>query len=107
MVMDVFQAVADPVRRRLVEVLAEGERAAGDLAERARADFGVSQPATSKHLRVLREAGLVENRVDGSRRIYRLRPSGITEIADWAERQATFWTDRLDALELDLQQEDS
>jgi DNA-binding transcriptional ArsR family regulator len=96
--MDVFQAVADPVRRHLIETLAAGERPAGSLAERARVEFGLSQPATSKHLRVLREAGVVHCRVDGPRRLYPLRREPLVELAGWAETHARFWSDRLDAL---------
>jgi len=103
--MDVFQAVADPVRRRLVESLAEGERSAGELADLARQDFGVGQSGTSKHLRVLRESTLVVFRVDGARRVYRLRPDRINEIAQWVQHQTRFWTARLDDLGDELRQE--
>lgn len=100
--MDVFQAVADPVRRRLVESLAAGERSAGDLADLARAEFGIGQPGTSKHLRALRDSTLVVSRVDGARRIYRLEPRRVDEIAQWAQRQTRYWDERLDALEDEL-----
>jgi DNA-binding transcriptional ArsR family regulator len=103
--MDVFQAVADPVRRRLVEALADGERSAGELAGRALEQFGVQQSGTSKHLKVLRDSGLVTSRVDGARRLYRLQPERLAEIASWADRQARFWNDRLDALERGLEEE--
>jgi len=100
----VFQAVADPVRRRLVEALAEGgEHSAGELAELTRAEFGVGQPGTSKHLRALRDSALVVSRVDGARRIYRLQPRRVAELAEWAQRQTRFWADRLDALEHELE----
>lgn len=103
--MDLFQAVADPVRRRLVEELARGDRSAGELVDRARGEFGVSQSGTSKHLSVLRQSGVVESRVDGKRRVYRLRPESIDEIADWARRQTDFWTRRFDALAAALDEE--
>lgn len=93
-----MKAVADPVRRRLVEELAHGERTAGELVDRAKADFGVGQPGTSKHLRVLRHSGVVASRVDGKCRVYRLRPEPLAEIAEWVQRQTRFWTHRLDAL---------
>jgi DNA-binding transcriptional ArsR family regulator len=84
--VDVFQAVADKVRRRLVELLADGEATAGELAERMHTEFGISQPATSKHLRVLREAGMVTSRVDAQRRVYRLEARPLSEVVDWAQR---------------------
>jgi DNA-binding transcriptional ArsR family regulator len=102
--MDVFQAVADPVRRSLVERLARaGEAPAGALAGAARAEFGISQPATSKHLKVLREAGLVTSTVAAQQRVYRLQPEALAELADWATRQADFWRSKLNALDLHLQ----
>lgn len=97
--MDAFQAVADPIRRRLIEHLRDGELAAGELVERVRGEFGVSQPAVSKHLRLLREAGLVASRVDAQRRIYRVRPRRLAEIGHWIDRQRRFWDDKLAALE--------
>lgn len=98
--MDVFQAVADPVRRDLVEQLADaGEASAGQLAAAARARFGISQPATSKHLKVLRDAGVVHRTVAAQRRLYRLEPAALQELAAWAERQTRFWEARLAALE--------
>jgi DNA-binding transcriptional ArsR family regulator len=100
--MDAFQAVADPIRRRLIEHLGAGELAAGELVDRVRGEFGVSQPAVSKHLRLLREAGLVSSRVDAQRRIYRVRPRRLAEIGRWVDRQQRFWNDKLDALERDL-----
>ena len=101
--MDVFQAVADPIRRSIVERLAgAGEASAGQLAELARAKFGISQPATSRHLRVLREVGLVSSSVAAQRRVYRLNPRPLVDIADWATRQDRFWNDKIDALERHL-----
>lgn len=98
--MDIFQAVADPVRRCIVEQLArEGAASAGRLAEVAYADFGISQPATSRHLRVLRESGVVACTAAAQRRLYRLQPEAVAELADWASRQVAFWNDKLDALE--------
>ncbi|MGH3804875.1 MAG: ArsR/SmtB family transcription factor [Pseudonocardiaceae bacterium] len=104
--MDTFQAVADPVRRRLIESLAAGERSAGQLADLAHAEFGVGQSGTSKHLRALRDSTLVVSRVDGARRIYRLQPQRVGEIAQWAQRQTRFWVDKLDAPEDELNRTD-
>lgn len=105
--MDAFQAVADPIRRSIVERLAgAGEAAAGQLAELTHAEFGISQPATSRHLRVLREAGLVSSTVAAQRRVYRLNPRPLADIADWATRQQRFWTAKLDDLEQHLREHD-
>lgn len=91
-------ALADPTRRRIVELLAEQDRSAGALA----AEFDVTRPAVSRHLRVLREAGLVESRPEAQQRIYRLRPEPLDELADWVTRLRAFWSVRLDALDLEL-----
>ncbi len=95
MAADVFEALADPTRRRVLELVSGRERTAGELA----AEFDVSRPAVSRHLRVLREAGLVVWRDDAQRRLYRLEPAGLTEIGDWVERTRDNWARRLDALE--------
>ncbi len=94
--MDELLAVlADPTRREIIELLAERERSAGELV----AVFPVSQPAISRHLRVLREAGLVRVRGEGQRRIYRLDPAPLAALDDWLARYRHFWSSRLDALE--------
>jgi DNA-binding transcriptional ArsR family regulator len=77
--MQVFEAIAQPTRREILSLLAEGELSAGAIAER----FSVTQPAISQHLRVLREAGLVAQRQDGPRRIYRIRPEGLGDLHDF------------------------
>jgi DNA-binding transcriptional ArsR family regulator len=99
--MHVFEALADPTRRTIVELLAGGERSSGELA----GHFALSQPAVSKHLRVLREAGVVHVRGDAQRRIYRLRPDALGRAEGWLARQRRFWEGRLDALEEQLQRE--
>lgn len=99
--MDVFSALADPTRRSIVEMLTHGELEAGAIADR----FEISRPAVSRHLRVLRESDLVCARKDGTRRLYRLEGHALAEVASWAERQRTFWNDRLDALEVHLNEE--
>jgi DNA-binding transcriptional ArsR family regulator len=91
-------ALADPTRRRIVELLAEGERSAGDLA----AQFETSRPGVSRHLRVLREQGLVRARGDGARRLYSLDPAPLAELDDWLARYRGFWTNRLDALDTEI-----
>ncbi|MBU8816736.1 metalloregulator ArsR/SmtB family transcription factor [Mycolicibacterium goodii] len=97
--MDVFEAVAEPNRRALLDVLAGGERSAGELVATLP---NLTQPTVSRHLKVLREVGLVEVRADAQRRIYALRADGLVEIDDWIERYRRFWTDHLDALERHL-----
>src|SRR6266516_4043298 len=96
--MDAWAALADPTRRRILELLAEEDLDAGAIA----AHFSVSQPAVSRHLRVLREAAIVVARVDAQRRVYHLRPERFAQLDEWLSRYRTFWTNRLDALEVEL-----
>jgi DNA-binding transcriptional ArsR family regulator len=100
----VFAALADPTRRRIVELVATGERTAGELA----AEFAITRPSVSRHLRVLREAELLAWRGDAQRRLYRLDPAALVEAGAWVERTRDRWADRLDALEqhLDRRQEE-
>jgi DNA-binding transcriptional ArsR family regulator len=93
-----LEALADPTRRRIVELLTDGERSAGALA----AEFSVSRPAVSRHLRVLRETGLVQAREEGTSRVYSLDPAPLQELDDWLERYRGLWAQRLDALETQL-----
>jgi DNA-binding transcriptional ArsR family regulator len=95
----VFDALADPTRRRVLELLADGERTAGELA----AVFPVSRPAVSRHLRVLREAGLVRARRDAQRRVYELDPAPLAELESWLATYRRFWSERLDRLEQHLE----
>lgn len=99
MTPDVFEAVAEPSRRVLLDLLAEGELSAGELVA---ALPDLTQPAVSRHLRVLRDVGLVESRIDAQRRIYRLRPGGLAPLDAWLDRHRRYWTDHLDALERHL-----
>jgi DNA-binding transcriptional ArsR family regulator len=96
--MEALAALADPIRRQIVEMLADRERDAGELA----AAFPVSRPAVSRHLRVLREAGLVRVRPQAQRRVYALDPRPLEELAQWLERYRGFWGQRLDALGTEL-----
>ena len=93
--MSAFEALADPTRRHIVELVSEGERSAGEIASA----FAISRPGVSKHLRVLREQGVIRSRSDGTRRLYSLESEGLAELDDWIRR---FWTNRLDALETEL-----
>ncbi|GAA2166871.1 MULTISPECIES: ArsR/SmtB family transcription factor [Glycomyces] len=97
-----FDALGDPVRRRIMELLGEGERPAGAVAEILGAHFGISQPAVSQHLKVLREAGLVTVRAEGTRRFYGVDDDGLAAVRLWLERFADGFTGPLDALETEL-----
>lgn len=100
--MNSFALLADPVRRRIVEVLAERASAAGDLGAVVMAEFGIKQPAVSNQLRALRDAEVVAVTPRGSQRIYRLRPGALDEVTEWVNRYAALWPQRLDALETEL-----
>ncbi|MFC4003087.1 ArsR/SmtB family transcription factor [Prauserella oleivorans] len=93
-----FEVLAEPRRREILDLLRDGERVVGDLVER----LELTQPAVSKHLRILREAGLVDVRHDAQRRWYRLRPEPLLEIEAWLAPYRRFWAERLDALERHL-----
>ena len=96
--MRALEALADPTRRRIVELLAERERDAGEIASY----FDVSRPAVSRHLRVLRETGLVRSRGEAQRRVYSLEPAPLAEVDAWLSRYRSFWTNRLDALDTEI-----
>ena len=98
-----FDVLGDPVRRRLLELLADGEQSAGGLAGTVRAEFGISQPAVSQHLRVLRENGFASVRPEGARRLYAVDGGGaLREVDAWLEAFRRFWTPRLAALETEI-----
>ena len=92
--MPAFAALADDTRARIVEILAEDDRSVNELVEL----FSVSQPAISRHLRVLRESGVVTAVPNGKQRIYRLNPSSLTDVSGWADRVCRTWEARFDAL---------
>ena len=95
-------ALADPTRRQIIQSLASGETAFGDIADQ----YEMSRPAVSQHLKVLREAGLVAVRKDAQRRIYRIEASGLREVDEWLKKVRRFWDGRLDDLERVLQDQD-
>jgi DNA-binding transcriptional ArsR family regulator len=99
--MSPFEAIAEPNRRRLLELLRSGEWAAGDLVKAT----GLSQPGASKHLKQLREAGLVSVRAEGQKRLYRLEAGELATLDSWLEQFRQFWADRLDALDDHLERE--
>jgi DNA-binding transcriptional ArsR family regulator len=96
--MSVFEVLAEPNRRRILDLLGPFECSVGELVGR----LGLSQPAVSKHLRILREAGLVEVRVDAQRRLYRLQPEPLRAIDEWLAPYRMLWAARLEALEQHL-----
>jgi DNA-binding transcriptional ArsR family regulator len=97
-----WSALVDPNRRAILEVLRQRPRAVGELAD----ELGFSQPMTSKHLRVLRDSGLVSVRVDAQRRIYAIDPGGLAELDAWLAPYRRLWNDRLDALGRHLDKEE-
>ena len=98
--MTAYAALAEPHRRQILDLLRTGERSVGDLVERLR----LSQPGVSKHLRILREVGLVEVRPEGKLRWYGLRAEPLAEVDAWLEPYRAFWSNRLDALERHLEE---
>ncbi len=99
--MEALAALADGTRRQLVELLAAGDRSVGELA----AEFAISRPAVSRHLRVLRESGLVRSTVAAQRRVYSLRPEPLAELDAWLGRYRALWAQRLDALDTEIRRE--
>jgi DNA-binding transcriptional ArsR family regulator len=99
--MDAFEAIAEPNRRRILDLLRGGERPAGDVVEA----LAISQPGVSKHLKLLREAGLVRVRADGQRRLYSVEPLSLAPLEAWLEPYRAFWSGKLDALEAHLERE--
>lgn len=96
--MSAFDVLSDPVRRRILELLAAGETTSGGVTEIIRHEFGISQPAVSAQLRVLREAGFVSVRPEGARRLYALDPEPLRIADAWLDRFRGFWDQRMDAL---------
>jgi DNA-binding transcriptional ArsR family regulator len=96
--VDVFQTLADPTRRRIVEVLRDGEQQVGDVVAKA----GVHQSGVSRHLRILHESGFVSMRPDGQRRLYALRPEPFRELEEWLGSYRKLWESRLDRFEAAL-----
>jgi DNA-binding transcriptional ArsR family regulator len=97
-----FDVLGDPVRRRILELLAEGERTAGDLGATVQREFGISQPAVSQHLKVLREHGFTTVRPQGTRRLYAVNPGPLRQVDEWLAGFRRFWTPPLEALATEL-----
>ncbi|MNS02531.1 HTH-type transcriptional regulator [compost metagenome] len=100
--MHAFDVLGDPIRRRILELLAQGEAAAGELTRTIQDEFGISQPGVSQHLKVLRESGFATVRVDGTRRLYSTSHERFDEVDAWMNRVRAFWTPHLDALETEV-----
>ncbi len=96
--MEAFDVLGNPARRRILELLAEGEHASGEIVAVIEAEFGMTQSAVSQHLRVLRETGFVRSRIDGSRRIYMVVATPLQEVDAWLDHFRGFWERGLDAL---------
>ncbi|GAA4607977.1 metalloregulator ArsR/SmtB family transcription factor [Actinoallomurus liliacearum] len=100
--MHAFDVLGDPVRRRILELLAEGEMTSGAVCSVVREEFGISQPAVSQHLKVLRDSGFATVRPDGARRLYAVNSDPLQEVDAWLDRFRRFWTPPLDALATEL-----
>lgn len=101
--MHAFEVLRDPVRRRILELLAGDEYPAGAVADVIRREFGITQAAVSQHLKVLRDSGFATVRVDGARRIYAVDPEPLRDVDAWLERFRRFWEPKLDALETEIE----
>jgi DNA-binding transcriptional ArsR family regulator len=100
--MHAFDVLGDPVRRRILELLSDGERTSGEIAAVVREEFGISQPAVSQHLKVLRESGFATVRPEGTRRLYAVDPAPLQDVDAWLDRFRRFWGPALDALETEV-----
>ena len=100
--MHAFDVLGDPVRRRILELLATGEMPAGDVVRTVGDEFGISQPAVSQHLKVLRESGFAGVRTEGTRRVYSLDPTPLRDVDEWLDPFRRFWAPRLDALATEI-----
>ena len=100
--MHAFDVLGDPVRRRILELLADGEHTSGSISAVVQAEFGISQPAVSQHLKVLRDSGFATVRPEGARRLYAVDAASFSEVDDWLDHFRRFWDQRLDSLETEL-----
>lgn len=100
--MHAFDVLGDPVRRRILELLADGEQTSGAVSAIIQEEFGISQPGVSQHLRVLREHGFTTVRAEGTRRLYAVDSAPLQEVDMWLERFRRFWNQHLDALATEL-----
>jgi DNA-binding transcriptional ArsR family regulator len=100
--MHAFDVLGDPVRRRILELLADGELSSGEVSAVIQGEFGITQPAVSQHLKVLRDAGFATVRPDGARRLYAVNSDPLRDVDVWLDRFRRFWTPPLEALATEL-----
>jgi DNA-binding transcriptional ArsR family regulator len=100
--MQIFDALADPVRRRILERLARGETTSGDVVQAISAEFGITQAAVSQHLKVLRDSGFAKVRAVAQRRLYSVDPAGLKAVDEWVAQFRGFWEPKLDALATEI-----
>jgi DNA-binding transcriptional ArsR family regulator len=100
--MHAFDVLGDPVRRRILELLADGELSSGDIVAAVQHEFGITQSAVSQHLKVLRESGFAAVRIDGQRRLYTMDTTPLQQVDTWLERFRGFWEPRLEALATEI-----
>lgn len=100
--MHAFDVLGDPVRRRILELLAEGEHASGEVVDVIAGEFGITQPAISQQLKVLRDSGFATVRADGTRRLYTIDTRPLAEVDRWLEQFRRFWAPRLEALATEI-----
>jgi DNA-binding transcriptional ArsR family regulator len=100
--MHAFDVLGAPVRRRILELLADGEHTSGSIVETVQREFDISQPAVSQHLKVLRESGFATVRTDGARRLYSVGSEPLQEVDEWLDRFRRFWDHHLDALATEI-----
>lgn len=97
-----FDVLGDPVRRRILELLADGELSAGDIGSTIQDEYAITQPAVSQHLKVLRDNGFAIVRPDGQRRLYAVNGAGLRDVDEWLNTFRRFWAPRLDALATEI-----
>ena len=100
--MHAFDVLGDPVRRRILELIASGEMPSGAISSVIQAEFGITQPAVSQHLKVLRDSGFALVRPEGTRRLYAVDPGSFQEVDAWLDHLRGFWAQRMDSLETEL-----
>jgi len=100
--MHAFDILGDPVRRRILELLVRGEQCSGDIVSVIQREFGITQSAVSQHLKVLRESGFADVRVDGARRVYSIDVGPLREVDAWVNQFRRFWEHKLEALATEI-----
>lgn len=101
--MHAFDVLSDPVRRRALELIAQSERASGDIVKVVEAEFGISQSAVSQHLRILRDSGFASVRRDGARRCYTIDPSGFEDVEAWLGQLRHYWGPKMEAVATEVE----